>query len=173
MASTYDKQPAVAIPAEHFNLWKSYDAIFQELESRLGQTSSPHPVLTVDTYPGVHDDEILGALRVRFPESEIVQTIELKLAEDTLLPRFERNLTDDRIFGVLSCHQLEEFFDIEKLSHARSRAESFAGKLLIVYGVGAALVHRGDVYVFADMARWEIQLRYRQGMPNWGGGQRE
>ena len=168
MASTYDKLPAVKIPAKHSSIWKSYDAIFQELERRLTQSSSPHPVLTIDTYPGVHDDEILGALRVHFPGAEIVQTLDSKLAEDALLPRIERNLTDDRIFGVLSCHQLEEFFDREKLSHARSRAKSFSGKLLIVYGVGAALVHPGDVYVFADMARWEIQLRFRKGMPNWG-----
>jgi len=168
MASTYDKQPTVKIPAEHSNVWKTDDAIFRELKNRLAQSSSPHPVLTIDTYPGVHDDEILGALQSRFPGAEFIQTIDLKLAENSLLPRFERNLTDDRIFGVLSCHQLVEFFDHEKLNHARSNAKNFSGKLLIVYGVGAALVHRGDVYVFADMARWEIQLRYRKGMPNWG-----
>ncbi|VFS03027.1 Phosphomannose isomerase [Enterobacter cancerogenus] len=34
---------------------------------------------------------------------------------------------------------------------------------------GAALVHPGDVLVYADMPRWEIQQRMRAGeLGNWG-----
>ncbi len=34
-------------------------------------------------------------------------------------------------------------------------------------GVGASLISQGDLYIYCDMARWEIQCRYREGMPNF------
>lgn len=41
--------------------------------------------------------------------------------------------------------------------------------LIVIYGPGAALVHPGDVLVYADMPRWEIQQRMRHdGLGNWG-----
>ncbi len=39
----------------------------------------------------------------------------------------------------------------------------------MVYGSGAALAHPGDVLVYADLPRWEIQQRMRHdGLGNWG-----
>ncbi|WP_318386290.1 class I mannose-6-phosphate isomerase, partial [Enterobacter sp.] len=41
--------------------------------------------------------------------------------------------------------------------------------LTVIYGPGAALVHQGDVLVYADLPRWEIQQRMRRGeQGNWG-----
>lgn len=33
----------------------------------------------------------------------------------------------------------------------------------MVYGSGASLIHHGDILVYADLARWEIQQRFRSG----------
>lgn len=52
--------------------------------------------------------------------------------------------------------KLDEFKKISK----------FKGKILI-YGVGASIISKGDTLVYCDLARWEIQLRYRKGMPNF------
>ena len=38
---------------------------------------------------------------------------------------------------------------------------------MLVYGVGATLVCGGDVLVYADITRWELQLRFRRGADNW------
>jgi mannose-6-phosphate isomerase class I len=41
---------------------------------------------------------------------------------------------------------------------------------VVVYGTGASLlVENPNTLVYADLARWEIQLRFRKGMPNWQG----
>lgn len=41
--------------------------------------------------------------------------------------------------------------------------------LIVIYGPGATLVHPGDVLVYADLPRWEIQQRMRRGETgNWG-----
>ena len=39
--------------------------------------------------------------------------------------------------------------------------------LVLVYGVGASLVERADITIYADITRWEIQLRFRKGQDNW------
>ena len=44
-----------------------------------------------------------------------------------------------------------------------------SGGLIVIYGPGATLVHPGDVLVYADLPRWEIQQRMRRGETgNWG-----
>ena len=161
----YDRFPSIAAPGSS-KIWKGWAAVCAELKERL--KSRRRAILVVDTYPGVNDAELLGELESHLKPVLTVQTLDLKKTETELLKLIGRNLTEDRIFGVLSCHLLEEFFDAERLRPARSRVTQVSEGLVLIYGVGAQLVSRGDVLVFADMARWEIQLRYRAGLGNWG-----
>jgi hypothetical protein len=58
---------------------------------------------------------------------------------------------------------LEAFFDEGKLGAARETVGCWQQGLLLLVGVGAALVApQADVLVYADMARWEIQGRQRR-----------
>ena len=59
-----------------------------------------------------------------------------------------------------------DFIDEEKLEEAKNKVKEHHGPT-IIYGVGAGLVSHGDLYIYFDMARWEIQLRYRKSMPNY------
>lgn len=163
--ANYDKFPFVAAPG-NTPVWKSWPAICRTLGERL--RGRPPAVLVVDTYPGVNDAELLAGLESQLRPALTIRTVDLKKSEPELMQLIGRNLTDDRIFGVLSCHTLDEFFDSERLAAARRQVERARDGLVLVYGVGAALVGRGDLLVYADMARWEIQLRYRRGLGNWG-----
>ncbi|MGH7951093.1 MAG: hypothetical protein ACREFE_04120, partial [Limisphaerales bacterium] len=195
--SNYDKFPFVAAPGDS-KIWKSWPAICETLNERL--RGQPRQILVVDTYPGVNDPEVLGELESCLKPALTIRTIDLKKSEPEVMNIIGGNLTDDRIFGVLSCHALEEFFDAEKLAAARAqieqagRASSRAGssgasphQVILIYGVGAELVveqasslfthsekngQTGSlshyVLVYADLARWEIQQRFRCGLGNWG-----
>jgi len=73
-----------------------------------------------------------------------------------------RFMTDDVLFGYVSNIQLEEFFDTALLEQARQRYAD-AGKETLIIGIGASLVApAGARLVYADMARWEIQQRFRR-----------
>src|SRR5579859_1194608 len=161
----YDKFPAVTIPGR-FEVFEGWPRICRLLSERW--RARPRVVLTVDTYPGVNDAELLGQLEAGLRPALTIRTVDLKRAEPDLVQSIGRNLTEDRIFGVLSCHRLEEFFKPDQLASARARVASQREGVVLIYGVGAELVARGDVLVYADMARWEIQLRYRRGASNWG-----
>lgn len=162
----YDKFPEIAVRGCNDQVWQGWQAMMTELNSR---TSCPRKtVLVIDCYPGVRLDELEQALHRQFANSCLINVEAARKNEQALHTLLARNLTDDRVFGVLSCHQLAEFFDPLQLAALRQQVAAASG-LVIVYGPGAALVHDGDLLVYADLPRWEIQQRMRSGeLGNWG-----
>ncbi|MGH7967753.1 MAG: mannose-6-phosphate isomerase, partial [Limisphaerales bacterium] len=167
--SNYDKTPVVDVPG-NFEVNKGWEAVCRELGERVSQPRKF--VLVLDTYPGVDDAVVLGEIEARLRPALTIRTTDLKKPEPELLRLIGRNLTEDRIFGVMSCHKLDEFFVQEQLASARRRVEEEHAGLVLICGVGASLVSRGDLLVYADIARWEIQQRYRRGAGNWGADNR-
>lgn len=160
--SRYDKYPETVIDGfdgEAFAGWR-------QIQEELGAAMSGNRVLTVDCYPGVYDDELLPALKEAVSPDTVILTEELFYDGEKLTELMAPFLTEDRVRGTMYFGTLEYFIDRKKLEEAR-RLVKEAGGTVLVYGFGAALVSEGDVLVYADMARWEIQLRYRMGMPNY------
>ncbi|MFE8731074.1 mannose-6-phosphate isomerase, partial [Aeromonas hydrophila] len=66
-------------------------------------------------------------------------------------------------------HKMVEFFDPLALARLQQQVAEMAEGLVVVMGSGASLVAQGDVRVYADLARWEIQQRLRRKeIGNWG-----
>ena len=75
-------------------------------------------------------------------------------------------VTDDRVFGIMNTLKLADILDENKAAALKGEIEAAKG-LVCVIGVGASLVAEGDLYVYLDLARWEIQCRFKKGAPNW------
>jgi len=164
--ATYDKYPEVCIKGFENQAWSGWQAIRQALKPRL--TNRGKTVVVIDCYPGVRLEELREQLIDKLSPALLVNAEAARLSEKHLHDLLAQNLTDDRVFGVLSCHQLDEFFCPDKLAALQQEVELASG-LVVVYGPGAALVHEGDILVYADLARWEIQQRFRTGeLGNWG-----
>ncbi|CAD5352561.1 Mannose-6-phosphate isomerase [Enterobacter cancerogenus] len=162
----YNKHPEVSVRGFDAHAWRGWNDIITALNTRV--LTSRKTVLVIDCYPGVRLEELERNMLARFGNAVRINVETARRDEHTLSEMLARNLTDDRVFGVLSCHQLAEFFDAEALTALQKLVAEAAG-LVIVYGSGAALVHPGDVLVYADMPRWEIQQRMRAGeLGNWG-----
>lgn len=162
----YNKHPEVSVRGFDAHAWRGWNDIITTLNTRV--LTSRKTVLVIDCYPGVRLEELERNVLARFGNAVRINVETARRDEHTLSKMLARNLTDDRVFGVLSCHQLAEFFDAEALTALQKQVAEAAG-LVIVYGSGAALVHPGDVLVYADMPRWEIQQRMRAGeLGNWG-----
>ena len=145
--SNYDKFPATAVDGP---LWRGWEAISAQFASlNLG-------ILAIDCYAGVLEEEIIEALRKNFPA--LLRTRALMKFETQVRAMTERFMTDDVLFGYLSPLRLKDFFDEEKL--AQAKADLKQGTLIV--GPGAAMLAGEDAcLVYADMARWEIQQRFR------------
>ncbi|HAT1614236.1 TPA: mannose-6-phosphate isomerase [Raoultella ornithinolytica] len=167
MQTTYDKFPEVTVQGYDDQAWQGWESI--EATLNLRASASSRTVLVVDCYPGVRLDELEQRLLPSLNATRVLNVESARRNQQALHDLLARNLTDDRVFGVLSCHHLEEFFNADKLHQLRQQVDAVTEGLIVIYGPGAALVHPGDVLVYADMPRWEIQQRMRHdGLGNWG-----
>ena len=157
--SNYDKQPATLVEG---NIWQGWDAIRQEINNRstvaAGKTRC---VIVVECYQGVHHEELwseLKALNVdhAFNTSAIFKTV------DEVKQMTYPYITDDRLFGFRANFSIADFLDVQKLQNLRNELAGLSG-VVLVYGHGAAVVAPdADLLIYADMPRWEIQMRSRK-----------
>ena len=159
--TSYDKYPETRVEGHDGDAWEGVAAVSAQLAKL---TDDRDYTLVVECYPGV-DSEILELVREAYqPDVEIVSD-DIFYDGEEITARMQAHLTDDRVRGVMYYGRLEDFIDPVALEAARKKVPS-SGRTL-VYGVGAGLVAEGDTLVYCDLARWEIELRYRAGMPNF------
>lgn len=157
--SEYDCFPKTTI--KNHKAFRGYDEIYRELNSKMNNRS----VVVFDYYPGVDEDEVYELIK-QFNFSLEINMHDLFKDGKSMTEQMKYNLTDDRVFGKMYYGNLVDFIDEEKLEEVKNKVKEHHGST-IIYGVGAGLVSHGDVYVYFDMARWQIQLRYRKGMSNY------
>jgi mannose-6-phosphate isomerase class I len=150
---TYDRFPHIAVDGHACD--RGWDAI----ASRLAAAGAR--VLTIECYVEVLDEEVLPALVARLKPARVIDTATLFKPVAQIEAMVQPGLTDDPVFGRLSGLEMGDFLDAAKVAEA---VRAIAGPgLTLVYGRGASLVHPGDVLVYADISRWEGQLRQRRG----------
>jgi mannose-6-phosphate isomerase class I len=159
--STYDKSPFVAVAGREKECWRGWDAVGARLREAVDARGG-RAVLAIECYSGIRDDEVLGGLRAAFPDALLIET-----AADAFRPAGEIDALvapelggDDPIFGRLTRLTLDDFLDPVRVEALRRRCAQGEGTV-IVYGVGALLCCEPDVVVYADMPRWEEQMRQR------------
>lgn len=149
--SNYDKFPATKI---HGDILIGWDKIINKFQKLL----DTKPILAVDMYVGIHEDEVYAALKKLQP-SLLINTRDLLKSEKDLLKMTERFVTDDSLFGYVTVLDIKDYFDPDKLLEVQQKIKTTKGTV-VVMGSGASLVApEGATLVYADMARWEHQLR--------------
>ena len=148
--ANYDKFPSTKVDG---NIWLSWKDIRSELSGR--------KLLAVDFYTGVIEEEVIEAFAPIGVEL-VINTRDLLKPEAEIRRMTERFMTDDVLFGYVTNTQLSDYFQQEKVKLARWQIEQTQGNALVI-GTGAAWVVQGmdATVVYADMARWEIQQRFR------------
>lgn len=157
----YDKYPEIKITGYDHDVFSNTESIKKEISS---YAKNKDFCLCVECYPGV-DDEVLELIQDAYDPDIVIFSEDIFYDKNTLNKMMERNLTEDRVRGVMYYGIMEDFVDINKLSEMKEIINS--SKKILIYGVGASLISKGDILIYCDLARWEIQLRYRQGMPNF------
>lgn len=163
MVINYDKAPSVEIEGYAGHAHQGYPAIVSAIRREIMVRKGSRIVLVIDCYPGVREDEVTEGLCAALQADSLTMTRDIYKPAAEVERIFEKNITDDRVFGVMSHHSLSDFCDTEKLEAARQKLQAAPGGVHIVLGVGASLVAKGDMVLYADLARWEIQQRYRSG----------
>lgn len=157
----YRRFPTIQVGAAD-HAARGTDAVKQELHALCAGSSKT--VVTVECYPGTDQAEILAL----FPHAELViHADDLAILPAELDAKIEHELTDDPVFGIMTTWQMKDFYPEEALCAARNKIDAVTAGLVLIYGAGASLVERADITIYADITRWEIQLRFRKGQDNW------
>ncbi|WP_201755412.1 class I mannose-6-phosphate isomerase [Paenibacillus glycinis] len=157
----YDKSPETAIPGWENEAWSGYEAIGARLRGAVEGRGQDKTVVVVECYPGVRQDEIIAGLSGALRPVAVIQAEEAALSAAEVDRKAERFLTEDRVFGYMAPFDIGEFYDAEGIAKLRREIDAVERGIVLVIGFGASLVAKADMAVYADMARWEIQLRYR------------
>lgn len=142
--SNYDKQPSTHIEGSMTLGWDN-------IISTLCQAWADEPIWAIDLYPGTYEEDFMAAFAKT--GRKIIDTRSLMRPEEEIRQLTERFMTDDVLFGYMSNIRLEEYFP-----NTKSEIEEHS----IVIGTAAAWLAPNAPVCYADMARWEIQQRFRR-----------
>lgn len=148
----YDKSPSTLVDGQVVTGW---EAIVRTLQENLDCYS----VWAVDLYVGSYEEDFVRAFETT--GREVIDTRSLLRPESELRALTDRFITDDPLFGFMSNIRLCEYFDIPKVRALLCQLKD--GKKYVVVGTGAGWVTDTDTpVVYADLARWELQQRFRR-----------
>ena len=154
----YDLTPAVAITGHDDDAWSGWPGV----RAAVRQLADGARVVAVECYTGVFEGALADELGAALGAPLVLHTTDALRPSAEIDALVAPDLTDDPVFGRLSALELAAFFDSDRLADLRRQLGAAPGRVLVV-GVGATLVAAPDVLVYADMPRWEHQLRYRRG----------
>ncbi|NML21722.1 mannose-6-phosphate isomerase [Pseudoflavitalea sp. G-6-1-2] len=159
--SNFDKYPAISI--DGYEGWNGWAAVASALKQQLDAAGRKRNVMAVECYHGVQMTEVLAQFNQAFPTARVFETSSALLPEQAIDEMVYPYVTDDPVFGYISPLTLNQFFDAGKIGAMQQDITAATEELIIVIGAGASLaVPQPDMLVYADMPRWEIQLRFRR-----------
>ena len=160
MKSNFNKFPNVKINGHKcITGWQN---IADVLQKEIDKKQQGKIVVAVECYHGVYINEIKNALTQYFPTAEFIDASSALKAADDIEKMVYPFVTDDPVFGYMAPLNMKDFFDHVDLISTQNKIESVENKTVIVYGIGASLIaNNAGILIYADMPRWEIQLRYR------------
>ena len=148
--SNYDKFPATAVSGSALTGWEAIVAFLLRQDVR---------VWAVDLYVGSYENDFLDVFRQT--GYEVIDVRSLMRPEADIRALTQRFMTDDVLFGYMSNIRFDEYFTPQAKDDLRCRISD--GRRYIIIGTGAGFLTDAEVpVVYADLARWEIQQRFRR-----------
>ena len=162
----YDKTPIIPVDGCENQGFSGYSTIMERI--RQDMAGKTKVVVTLDCYHGVYDEEVLPAFISGLSPVLVINMKELMKPQEEIFSMLKDNITDDRVFGIMYHGTIDKFIDLEKIEAAKKKVSEITDGVVLLYGIGAACVSPGDILVYADMSRWEIQQRFRRNeISNW------
>lgn len=155
--SEYEKTPKTK--ADGF-LFLKKEGIAKELVSSFKNQK----YLSIEAYPGVNMAELedLAKEVASLSGAALINVEQYAKSEEEIQKMIEPFLTDDRVFGIMSHFVIQDFYQMDKIEEIKKSMPEKA----VIFGFGASLLSQENV-VWAEITRWECQLRFRKDATNW------
>lgn len=154
MKSNFNKFPIIKI--QGYQCKTGWENIIEQIKENTPK------IIAIECYPGVFVEEIINSLQKLLKPVLIVNTLQAIKPEEEIVTMVQPYVTDDPVFGYMAPLEVENYFDDSKIANIQNHISSIHGCIVVV-GVGATLLAvKPDLTIYADMPRWEIQMRYRK-----------
>ncbi len=164
--SNYDKQPFIKVETENNSCFVGWKNIIIYLNEKIKALTKKKKIIVIECYPGVYHDELINNLQNIY-HSLWINACDGFKDEEVIRQMVYPDVTDDRVFGYLTRLNMIDYFDEQKLKQLQNIINELDEGTIIIYGCGAAIIaEQFDLLIYADMARWEIQLRMRRNEVN-------
>ena len=177
--SKYNRFPAVEVDNPNYIVEIGWESICNRLNLAISEIPGNKKVVVIETYHGVIHEELISNLKSGLNFNRFILASDFMLPEEEIRKMVFPDVTNDRIFGFRTRLTIETFFDPKKVKTFQTEIKNSEKGTYIIYGCGASLLcpkssSLGELVpknregwgeallVYADMARWEIQLRMRQ-----------
>lgn len=149
----YDLNPITSVAGD---LYRGWGAICAALAKRAAGR------IVVELYPGADKVEVIEALAAGLSPARIIDADAFLRSPEAIDAMLSPYLGDDPVFGKLNHVEIADFFDPRRILIGQAQA-ALPGPSLVV-GVGASIIcPDADQTIYVNMARWPLQLRFRQG----------
>jgi len=161
--SKFNNLPFIEVKGNEYKVVNGWQTICKKLNEKISQIRKSNKIIVIETYQGVIHEEIIRGLKDNLVYDRFILAVEYMWPEDKIREIVFPDVTNDRLFGFMTRLTIDAYFDNEKIAETRKQIDSQKEGITVIYGSGASLLSpTPDLLVYADMARWEIQLRMRK-----------
>src|SRR5438552_4959350 len=161
--SNYDKFPSVQVPGAAGACSCGWEAIGARLQEAVRARAAGRTIVVMECYTGVDEQQVMSELILALQPTASIHASDAMLSPreiDQLIAPFLGG--DDPVFGFLCGLKLPQFFDQSALNQLRARVQGISSGIVLIVGCGASLIAEPDMLIYADLARWEAQNRFRR-----------
>ena len=156
----FEKFPEVKI--EGYTCASGWDKVKETILSEIDRVNKSTTIIAVDCYHGVYSDEIIENLKELGSITKVMDSKAALLSEEQINTMVYPYVTDDPVFGYITPLSIIDFFNQQSITQLQEEISSIETGVVVVVGTGASIIApAADLLIYADMPRWEIQLRFR------------
>ena len=161
----FEKFPEVKI--EGYTCTTGWDQIQHAVLAEINRLNKSRKVIVVDCYHGVYTNEVIENFKQMPVVTKVLDSSAAFLPAEQINTMVHPYVTDDPVFGYITPLSIVDFFDKQKIEGLKNEMFSVINGVVIIVGAGAAhIAPNADLLIYADMPRWEIQLRFRSNLVN-------
>lgn len=157
-----NKKPYIEVPSQTRSCWEGWNKIADALNNKIKSLHSRKIIITIECYQGTYEDINLRELKKRLPVNATCTSRDIFKDEDEITRQCTKDLSRMPFSATASTHDIEEYFDPNKLQALRQNIEFIEEGVVLIFGVGASKICIPDILVYADMSRWEILQRFKR-----------
>ena len=159
--SNFDKFPEVVVHG--YEGYQGWEEIITALQDRIGSMASPRKTVVIECYHGVLIGPFIERLKAALPAMQLIDAETAMLDTEQVDQMVYPFVTDDPVFGYITPLSMPDFFDSEKIIDLQQQVKDAGENIVCIYGAGASLIcNDPGLLIYADMPRWEVQLRFRR-----------